>query len=135
MFFVTVFAFVMFCPFYSSVFEWILHRYVMHRPVGKFRYAYEAHALTHHRIFGSTKTYHLQNPKDKETIPMAWWNGPLLIIIASLPAVPICWLIDVWWPLWVLAFEFTLYYGAYECLHWYMHLPKARRIEFWGIFK
>jgi hypothetical protein len=30
---------------FASFFEWTLHKYVMHRPVGKFRYAFQAHAI------------------------------------------------------------------------------------------
>src|ERR1700684_1080112 len=60
----------------SSFFEWTLHRYVMHRPVGSFTYPFRAHALVHHHIFKSDHTYHVINPADKKIIPMAWWNGP-----------------------------------------------------------
>ena len=52
---------------YASICEWLLHRYVMHRPLWKFRYPYKAHALTHHRIFGYDETYHLINENDKKT--------------------------------------------------------------------
>jgi hypothetical protein len=31
----------------ASFFEWTLHRYVMHRPVGPFTYPFRAHALVH----------------------------------------------------------------------------------------
>jgi sterol desaturase/sphingolipid hydroxylase (fatty acid hydroxylase superfamily) len=59
----------------------------MHRPIGSFTYPYKRHALVHHRIFKSDHTYHLINEKDKETIPMAWWNGPALVAISSSPFV------------------------------------------------
>ena len=72
---------------FASFFEWVLHKYVMHRPVGKFRYAFQAHAIVHHGTFKADKTYHLLHEKDKETIPMAWWNGPVLVAIGVLPFV------------------------------------------------
>ena len=43
---------------YASSFEWTLHRFFMHRPIGRFDYAYKAHALVHHRIFRADYTYH-----------------------------------------------------------------------------
>ena len=43
---------------YASFFEWTLHRYVMHRPVGKFRYPFESHALIHHRVFRAFRDRH-----------------------------------------------------------------------------
>ena len=114
---------------FASFFEWVLHKYVMHRPLGSFRYAFKAHALVHHQTFKADHSYHLQNDEDKKTIPMSWWNGPVLIMIAMIPYALVSWLIGVW--IFTLGglIAFALYYGTYEYLHWCMHLPKARRVE------
>lgn len=114
---------------FASFFEWTLHKYVMHRPVGKFRYAFHAHAVVHHQIFKADHTYHLQDDKDKETIPMAWWNGPVLIMIGMIPYVIISLLVKEWAFTLGGLVAFGAYYGTYEYLHWCMHLPKARRCE------
>jgi hypothetical protein len=74
---------------FASFYAWALHRYVMHRPLGKFRYPFEAHTLIHHHVFRADETYHLINPKDAQTIPMAWWNGPVLVLLGLLPFVAI----------------------------------------------
>lgn len=119
---------------FASFFEWTLHRFVMHKPVGKFEYAFRAHAIVHHQTFKADHTYHLINEKDKETIPMAWWNGPLLIALCMVPATALAW----WFGSWQFAvgslLAFIIYYGAYEYMHWCMHLPKARRVEKSWIF-
>lgn len=120
---------------YASFFEWTLHRYVMHRPVGKFRYAFETHALVHHHIFKADHTYHLVNEKDKEKIPMEWWNGPVLIALCALPALIVSWVFGSWPVLVGGVIACAAYYGLYEYLHWCMHLPKARRIEKPWIFR
>jgi hypothetical protein len=114
---------------FASFFEWVLHRYVMHRPVWRFRYAFQAHAVVHHKTFKADHTYHLQDEKDKNTIPMAWWNGPVLIALGVLPFLAISWALGQW--MFVLGglIAFIGYYGTYEYIHWCMHLPKARRIE------
>ena len=119
---------------FSSFFEWILHRFVMHRPVGRFVYAYRAHALVHHRVFKADHTYHLQNEEDKETVPMAWWNGPVLVATCQIPFLLVA----------LLTHHFGLvvgslaacgaYYGAYEYMHWCMHIPRKRQIERSGLF-
>lgn len=119
---------------FGSFFEWTLHKYVMHRPVWNFRYAFQAHAVVHHQVFKADKTYHLINEKDKETIPMAWWNGPVLILIGAIPFAAISWLFSTWsigsWGFVAGgAIAFSVYYGTYEYIHWCMHLPKARRVE------
>jgi hypothetical protein len=119
---------------FASFYEWTLHRFVMHRPVGKFRYPYEAHALVHHRVFRADETYHLIHDKDAETIPMAWWNGPVLVLLGALPFAAV----SAWIGHWALVCGAELacaaYYGAYEYMHWCMHLPRKRNVERSGIF-
>ncbi|MDX2225794.1 MAG: sterol desaturase family protein [Verrucomicrobiae bacterium] len=113
----------------SSFFEWILHRFVMHKPVGPFRYAFEAHAIIHHQVFSSDHTYHLMRDEDKKTIPMAWWNGPVLILCNSVPFLLFA-VFTGYWTVWLGGLiAGCLYYGTYEYIHWCMHLPKGRRIE------
>jgi len=109
---------------YSSPWEWTLHRFVMHRPVGKFDYPFKKHALEHHRIFKANSTYTLQKEEDKWTIPMAWWNGPVLILIATAMISPLAWQVDRWWSILAVGCGITLYYAMYEYIHWCMHLPK-----------
>src|SRR5258706_87129 len=70
---------------FASFFEWTLHRFFMPQPVGSFDYAFRAHAVVHHQTFKADHTYHLVNEKDKKTIPMAWWNGPVLVFLCVLP--------------------------------------------------
>lgn len=102
----------------------------MHKPILGFDYAYKAHACVHHTLFKSDRTYHLQKEKDKHKIPMAWWNGPLLIAAGSIVPALIIWISGLPW---FLLVQFIIlcaaYYGAYERLHWCMHLPKNRLTE------
>lgn len=119
---------------YASFFEWTLHRYVMHRPFGKFRYPFEAHTLVHHRVFRADETYHLMHAKDAKTIPMAWWNGPVLVAAGVLPFVAVSWWLDRWGLLSGAAAACAGYYATYEYIHWCMHLPRKRNLERSGIF-
>jgi hypothetical protein len=120
--------------FYASFFEWTLHRYLMHRPFGKFRYAFEAHALVHHRVFRADETYHLIHAQDAKTIPMAWWNGPVLVAAGALPFVAISWWLGRWGLLCGAVAACASYYATYEYIHWCMHLPRKRNVERSGIF-
>lgn len=119
---------------FASFFEWTLHRYIMHRPFGKFTYPFERHALLHHRIFRADETYVLIHEDDKHTIPMAWWNGPVLILAGSVPLVAFAWITGRWYFLCGAIPACTAYYLAYEYIHWCMHLPKRRYVERSGIF-
>jgi len=118
----------------GSFFEWTLHRYVMHRPFLGWLYPFRAHALVHHRVFRADHTYHLQRSQDKETIPMAWWNGPAIVCIGTLPVLAIAWPLGLWGlPAGTFA-AFTSYFVAYEYIHWCMHLPRTRFVERTGLF-
>jgi sterol desaturase/sphingolipid hydroxylase (fatty acid hydroxylase superfamily) len=119
---------------FASFFEWTLHRYVMHRPLGSFTYPYRSHALIHHRIFKSDHTYHLVHEDDKRTIPMAWWNGPVLVAVGILPFGLVSLLSGQWGILVGATLACGSYYGAYEYMHWCMHLPRKRHVERSGIF-
>jgi hypothetical protein len=118
----------------ASLFEWLLHRFVMHKPLGKFRYPFEKHALVHHRIFKADHTYHLVREEDKKTIPMAWWNGPALVAISQLPFLVLAFVLQKWGILCGTALAITAYYAVYEYIHWCMHLPRKRNVERSGIF-
>ena len=109
---------------FASFFEWTLHRYFMHRPFGNFVYAFRAHALVHHQTFKADHTYHLINEEDKHTIPMAWWNGPVLIAVGMTPFWIAAWFVGSWGVIAGSLLACISYYGAYEYMHWCMHLPK-----------
>jgi hypothetical protein len=119
---------------FASFFEWTLHRFLMHRPLGKLDYPFRTHALIHHHIFKADHSYHLINEQDKETIPMAWWNGPVLIALCMVPMLALAWLTGRWPMSFGALVAFIGYYGTYEYLHWCMHLPKVRRLESSKIF-
>jgi hypothetical protein len=119
---------------WASFFEWALHRFVMHRPVGPFRYPFERHTLVHHRVFKADATYHLCDPRDKKTIPMAWWNGPALVAVSALPFLTVAAVLGQWGLAVGAGAAFAGYYAAYEYLHWCMHLPRRRIVERSGVF-
>ena len=118
----------------SSFFEWALHRFLMHRPLWVITYPFNRHALIHHHVFKSDHTYHLINEQDKKTIPMAWWNGPVLVFLCQLPFLIIAIISGKWGFLCGSTLACTIYYAAYEYMHWCMHLPRNRHVERSGIF-
>ena len=60
---------------------------------------------------------------------MAWWNGPVLVLIGAIPFALLSLLTGQWAFVVGGALAFTSYYCFYEYIHWCMHLPKARRVE------
>ncbi|MDP3962323.1 MAG: fatty acid hydroxylase [bacterium] len=130
---------------YSSFPEWMVHRYVMHRVFCffkyKFKYPFERHAIVHHQTFKADVSYELNNhPPEKQeenqiTIPMAWWNGPVLIAIASLPFVGMKILNVPWSVVISTTAGIAAYYATYEYIHWCMHKPLNRWFERTSLYK
>ena len=119
---------------FASFFEWLLHRFVMHRPLGGFVYPFRAHTLTYHRIFKADHSYHLHEANDAHTIPMAWWNGPALVALMLLPFIGAGWALGSSAILWGALLANCAYYSVYETLHWCMHQPGERSVERTGFF-
>ncbi len=130
----------------ASVYEWAIHRYVMHKPVrfgiGTFDYPFKAHAKVHHQVFKADESYHLDSHHnhdvDKGTIPMEWWNGPALCIVATLPTIILSVIFDNWLISGTFLAVLVVYYGVYEYIHWCMHLPKnhpMRLVERLWVFR
>ena len=120
---------------YCSFFEWTLHRYVMHRPVWRFVYPFRAHAQVHHQTFRADNSYHLQQPADNSTVPMAWWNAPLLLVLHAPVALFAGWLVGRPVAIAIGALSaLAAYYATYEYIHWCMHIPRRRTIERSGLF-
>ena len=117
---------------YSSFFEWVLHKYLMHSD--RFmKYPHRAHQLEHHGIFRADATYFLtegiHSKEDETHLTFAWWNAPLLIGLHA----PIGVAIFLWaggWPA-VLGSALGMigYYAMYEYIHYCMHVLKGRPFE------
>ncbi|MDQ2933258.1 MAG: sterol desaturase family protein [bacterium] len=112
---------------YASFFEWWLHKNVMHKPLGKFEYPFNAHAIIHHTTFKADHTYHLIRDSDKMTIPMKWWNGPVLTLVAQIPFLIASILFSNYWIVFGSTCAVAAYYCTYEYIHWCMHLPTKER--------
>lgn len=120
---------------YGSFFEWALHRYVMHRPILFLRYPFQAHALTHHAIFGSGPDYHLRHAEHAGKVRMAWWNGPVLLLINAPIAGFVSWSAGSAWAGGGFMAAVAVYYALYESLHWCMHVPRRRWFQSWRSFR
>ena len=58
---------------------------------------------------------------------MAWWNGPVLIIVAAIIPAILSLIFKDWWISVISTLVGALYYGAYEYTHWCMHLPRPKK--------
>ena len=119
---------------FASFFEWTLHKYVMHGVLLK-GYAYDAHDQVHHKVFDADHHYHLQDTEKAHIVTMAWWNGPVLILLNAPAPLLVAWLTGSWWVLPGAMIGFVSYYCAYEYLHWCMHVPRGRWFQRTRVFR
>src|SRR5512145_1160268 len=68
----------------SSVFEWIYHRYWLHRPWLPPQ-MFTAHTLVHHQLCKHDDTFHVHDEEQEEALTFQWWGGPVLVAINALP--------------------------------------------------
>ncbi len=120
---------------YASFFEWTLHKFLMHRPLLGFSYPYRSHGITHHTVFGSGKDYHLMDEKNGPLVTMAWWNGPVLLLVNSPAALAAGWIAHTWWGSVAFISAMAVYYCVYEYFHWCMHVPGPRWFQGTRMFK
>jgi hypothetical protein len=130
-------------PLRASIYEWIVHKRVLHNPkapmfLQKF---FHDHARVHHMIFKFDDTYHVQNEDDVEIIDMKKWAW--LLVLAGTTLEFIAALVVFFWlglaeamTIVIVAFIVSwAYYFAYEYLHYCMHLPKERQLELSWVFQ
>lgn len=127
--------------FQASLFEWVYHRYWLHRPWLPPQ-MFTAHTLVHHQLCKHDDTFVVTEEEQEEALTFQWWAGPVLVAINVLP-----WL-AAWWALGArvaalpmgamlgaFAGTYFLYYLAYEGFHYLMHKPSIAWIERSAFFR
>jgi len=117
----------------ATVFEWIYHRYWLHRPWLPPQ-MFTAHTLVHHQLCKHEDTFHVTEPEQEEALTFQWWGGPVLVAINMIPwAIAALLARGTAYPGWVVACTvgatILVYYIAYEGLHHLMHKPAIPWIE------
>lgn len=119
---------------YANLFEYVFHRWIMHRRWRLLPYPWEVHTLLHHEVFGGNATYRVQGEKHRDAILFEWWQAPLLLAVHA----PLVWGAQIasglplfWGGMGALA----TYYALYEYLHWCMHNPAGRWLEGTRLFQ
>lgn len=108
---------------YATTFTYFLHRFMLHRPVTGFKWAYKMHHW-HHTFYKATHMEY-DNLDDVYMLLMPPWLQlfyyaiylPLLVLVLLLV-----------FPEFIVmhfVFGFTLWYGIYELVHWIEHLSPA----------
>jgi hypothetical protein len=111
-----------------NVFEWGLHRFIMHRPVKGFMGIYKRHTLAHHQFFTDREpTY-----DSTQDYRIVFFPPYALITFIAMSAVGAFVLNAIWSSnaAWLLICTTTGMYLNYELFHWCCHVKDDRIVRF-----
>lgn len=105
----------------SNVFEWWIHRYVMHRPVKGLMGIYNRHTLAHHQFFTDVVP-HFDNTRDFRIV---FFPPYALVAFMALSLPPALLLMALGLPNagWLLLITNVVLYLNYELFHYFCHVP------------
>lgn len=108
----------------TSIFEWAIHRYIMHRPRKPklLRAIYRRHTLMHHQFF-THEVMSFENFRDLRVVLFPPYALVTFIIMSGAPAAALWFLIG---PnaAWFLLASTTSMYLIYEFFHFCCHVPE-----------
>jgi len=123
----------------ATLFEWIYHRYWLHRPWLPPQ-MFTAHTLVHHQLCKHEDTFHVTEEEQEEALAFQWWGGAALVAINLIPwSIAALLARGTAYPGWTVVATvgatIYVYYVAYEGLHHLMHKPQIPWIERAGFFQ
>jgi len=123
----------------TSLFEWVYHRYWLHRPWLPPQ-MFTAHTLVHHQLCKHEDTFHVTEEEQEEALTFQWWAAPILIGMNMIPWAILAWTqvgsgLPWFAVMWTVGVVVLFYYFAYEGFHYLMHKPSIPWIERQGFFK
>ena len=112
---------------FANVFEWWIHRYVMHRPVKGFMGIYKRHTLAHHQFFTDAEPT-IDTTKDFRITFFPPYALVVFILMSAAGAAVVDW---VWSSnaAWLLLCTNTGMYLNYELFHWGCHVKDDRIVR------
>jgi len=111
----------------SNIFEWALHRFIMHRPVKGFVGIYKRHTLAHHQFF-TEQMPAIDTPRDFRITFFPPYALTTFICMSAAGGAVLGWL----WSAnagWLLLTTTTAVYLNYELFHWGCHVKDDRVVR------
>jgi hypothetical protein len=111
----------------ANVFEWWIHRYVMHRPVKGFMGIYKRHTLAHHQFFTEEEPT-FDSTRDYRITFFPPYALATFICMTIVPA----WIVGQIWSAnagWLLMCTTTAIYLNYELFHMCCHVKNDRLVR------
>jgi hypothetical protein len=111
----------------SNVFEWWIHKYVMHRPVKGLMGIYKRHTLAHHEFFTDVEP----SFDDSRDFRIVFFPPYALVAFMTLSLLPALLLMRLGFPNagWLLLMVNTALYLNYELFHYCCHVKDDRLVR------
>lgn len=114
----------------ANGFEWVIHRYPMHRPLTP-RVLYTNHACVHHRAFAGAEQQ-IRDVRELSLVMMPWYTL-LFVFAAASPIAVVAGLAGGAGLAGVFLLSAVSYFLFYELVHTLHHLPEAvLQASWWG---
>jgi hypothetical protein len=110
-----------------NVFEWALHRFIMHRPVKGFMGIYKRHTLAHHQFFTDGEPT-VDNTRDFRIV----FFPPYALVTFIAMSVPAAFILSLIWSsnaAWLLMCTTAGMYLNYELFHFLCHVKDDRVVR------
>ncbi len=111
----------------SNIFEWALHRFIMHRPVAGFMGIYKRHTLAHHQFFTDHEAA-FDSTRDYRITFFPPYALAVFICMSAAGGAVLSW---IWSENagWLLVCTTSAVYLNYELFHWGCHVKDDRIIR------
>ncbi|MBW8269639.1 sterol desaturase family protein [Caldovatus aquaticus] len=111
----------------ANIFEWWIHKYIMHRPVKGFMGIYKRHTLAHHQFF----TEHEISVDNSRDFRIVFFPPYALVTFIAMTLVPAALLMRAGLPNagWLLLITNTAIYLNYELFHYCCHVKDDRIVR------
>jgi hypothetical protein len=111
----------------SNVFEWWIHKYVMHRPVKGLMGIYNRHTLAHHQFFTDVEPS-FDNTRDLRIVFFPPYALVTFMLISLVPAAILGW-VGLPNAAWLLLITNVALYLNYELFHYCCHVKDDRIVR------
>lgn len=108
--------------FIANIFEWGIHRYLMHRPLWP-RVLYVNHAKVHHRAYDG-QSQEIRHVQDLSLVMMPWYTLLFVFFLASPVAIAAS-LVGGREQAGIFLVASVTYFLMYELIHTLHHLPRS----------
>lgn len=118
---------------WACFFEWIVHRYFMHRPIFPLKDAFRGH-MEHHQLYRGDHRFDARGAGHSHGVALRWYAFPGMLLL-HMPLFALAQWATGLPVFWGAVAACVVYFAGYEYTHYLMHVPKGHYVERFGWFR